>query len=128
MRWAGTGPELWRVRVDLFAERRGTARDQITAIAERLKARLTESDGDAATDRGFFGVDQGSGGAGGRNVIGMTFWIRANGIGEAAVNAVELARIVGAGEGAGPGLYDVTVVPRDAVTFPDDDRYPPRPT
>ena len=126
MRWTGAGSELWRVRVDLFTERRDPVRRELDAIAERLKAALTESDGDAATDRGYFGVDQGTGQAG-RPVLGLTFWIRADDVGGAATGAIEVARRVGAGAGAGPGLYDVTVIPRAAVTFPNDPRYPRQP-
>ena len=128
MRWTGSGSDLWRVRVDLFVERRGPMRDEIHAIAERLKGVLTQSDGDASTDPGFFGVDQGAGWPDGKDRIGLTFWVRANGIGEAAERAVDIARGVCGDEGAGSALSDVTVIPRDAVTFPGDARYPPRPT
>lgn len=127
MRWTGNGSELWRVRVDLFAERR-EIKKQANAIYEKLRNQLTESDGDRTTDRGAIGVDQGTG-ASDRNVIGMLFWVRANDVGEAATRAVDLARRIGAGDGVGPDLYDVVVIPRDAVTFPKQGRreYPQMP-
>jgi hypothetical protein len=127
MRWTGDGSELWRVRVDLFVERREPIKRQMNAIHENLKAQLTQSDGDATTDRGASGLDQGTGAAG-RDVIGILFWVRANDVGQAASTAVDVARRVGAGEGVGPGLYDVVVIPRDAVTFSKDGReYPQMP-
>lgn len=123
MHWAGQGSELWRVRVDLFAERREPARRQVGDIAGRLKTLLTQNDGDAKTG---IGVDQGTG-ATNRPVIGMSFWVRADDVGSAATTAIEIARRAGANEGAGPDLYDVVVIPRDAVVLPDDPTYPRMP-
>lgn len=79
MRWAGEGRELWRVRVDLFAEVRD-ARRQVSGISRTLSRLLEGTDGDA---RSFVGVDQGTGAAS-HPVIGLLFWVRANDVGSAA--------------------------------------------
>ena len=123
MRWAGVGSGLWRVRVDLFAERQDPRR-QINRVAERLKNLLPTNDGDPKLD---IGLDQGTG-ATGRPVVGLLFWVRADDVGGAAVTAVEVARRAGENEGVGPELYDVVVIPRAAVVLPNDPRYPPMPT
>lgn len=122
MRWVGDGAALWRVRVDLFAERREPKR-QLNAVKKQLAGMLTESDGDARTDYGAIGVDQGTG-ITRRNVIGMIFWVRADDPGAAAVRAIDVARRAGAGEGAGSEFYDVIVIPQSAVEFPNDPNYP----
>ena len=125
MRWVGDGTDLWRVRVDLFAERREPVRRQVNGVYERLSGMLTESDGDATTDPGVIGVDEGTSFTR-RNVIGMVFWVRADDAGAAAMRAIDVARDAGATEGAGPEFYDVIVIPRAAVVFPDDPNYPTR--
>lgn len=123
MRWAGEGSDLWRVRVDLFVGGRQDPRHQIDAIAETLKGLLTAKDGDPKPD---YGVDQGTG-VTDRPVIGLLFWVRADDVGGAAATAVEIALRAGASGGAGPELYDVTVIPRRAVVFPNEPRYPRMP-
>jgi hypothetical protein len=144
-RWAGAGAELWRVRVDLFAEpprpipglpigerRLGWTHfespiaSQMKSVRARLIEELTGSDGDAVTDHGDIGLDQGTGAAG-RNVIGMLFWVRADDVGQAAATAVAVARRAGEPDGVGPGLYDVTVIPRAAVSLPGEAGYPQMP-
>lgn len=60
-------------------------------------------------------------------VVGLLFWVAADDVGAAASAAVEVATKAGEGCGVGPGLYDVTVIPRDAVALPDDPRYPEMP-
>ena len=122
MRWAGTGAELWRVRVDLFAEPRD-ARHQIHAAVEALTSQLPFSNDEKAHG---VGADQGTG-ATRRNVVGLSFWVRADDVGTAATTALDVARRAGAGEGVGPELYDVVVIPRAAVVLPDDPRYPRMP-
>ena len=122
MRWAGTGAELWRVRVDLFAEPRD-ARRQINAAVEALKSLLPFSDDEKAHG---VGADQGTG-ATRRNVVGLLFWVRANDVGGAAATALDVARRAGAGEGIGPELYDVVVIPRASVVLPNDPGYPRMP-
>jgi hypothetical protein len=150
VRWAGAGAELWRVRVDLFAappqphhvqaaERKAAEPrqfgwthlsspvvHQMESVYARLKEQLTTSDSDTVTDRGDIGIDQGTGAAG-RDVIGMLFWVRADDVGRAAMTAVAVARSAGEQDGVGPELYDVTVIPRAAVSLPGDPSYPPMP-
>jgi hypothetical protein len=72
------------------------------------------------------GGDQGDG-ATGRPVVGLTFWVRAEDVGEAAVRALDLARRAGENHGVGPELYDVVVIPSAAVVSPDDPEYPHMP-
>lgn len=123
VRWAGEGSDLWRVRVDLFAEHRDPKR-QVDEIYGSLEALLTGNDGDRT--KGDSGVDQGTG-VTDRPVVGLTFWVRADNVGPAATTAVEVARRAGAKAGAGPEIYDVTVIPRNAVVLPDDSGYPRMP-
>jgi hypothetical protein len=123
MRWVGDGSELWRVRVDLFAPDRDAGRVAEAHLA--LQRQLTASD-DTATRPGEVGADQGTGIAG-RPVIGLSFWVRADDVGQAARIAVETARRAGADSGVGTDLYDVVVIPDAAVARPDDPAYPPMP-
>jgi hypothetical protein len=122
VRWAGEGSELWRVRVDLFAELRDPRR-QIDRIAKTLADLLPGNDDKG---RAGIGVDQGTGIAE-RPVVGLLFWVRADDVGAAAATAVETARRAAASADAGPDLYDVTVIPRSAVAMRDDPGYPPMP-
>jgi hypothetical protein len=123
MRWVGDGSELWRVRVDLFAPDREAAR--VAQAHQALQRELTASD-DVAPRPGEVGADQGTGVAG-RPVIGLSFWVRADDVGQAASIAVETARLAGADSGIGTDLYDVVVIPNAAVARPDDPAYPPMP-
>jgi hypothetical protein len=108
--------------VDLIAI--DAAGHRVGAVAESLRA-LLESDGSDG-ERGEVGVDQGTGAAR-QPVIGMSFWVRADDVGSAASVAVETGVRAGASHGAGPALYDVTVIPRDSVVLPDDPHYPEMP-
>ena len=99
MRWAGEGSELWRVRVDLFAEDRDGAR--VTAAHHALAAQLT-SDGEAGI-AGDVGADQGIG-VEGRPVVGLCFWVRADDVGQAASTAVETASRASSDIGLGTEL------------------------
>jgi hypothetical protein len=121
MRSAGKGSDLWRVRVDLFAEDDDGVR--VALVSENLKHLLT-GDEDGADDH--VGADQGTGLAG-RPVVGLLFWVRADDIGTAANTAVEIARRAGHSSGVGPDLYDVTLIPDAAVALPSDPEYPPMP-
>jgi hypothetical protein len=123
MRWVGDGSELWRVRVDLFAPDREAV--LVAQAHHALQRQLTASD-DAATRPGEVAADQGTGVAG-RSVIGLSFWVRADDVGQAASIAVETARRAGADSGIGNDLYDVVVIPNAAVARPDDPAYPPMP-
>jgi hypothetical protein len=123
MRWVGDGSELWRVRVDLLVPDREAVR--VTEAHHALQRELTASD-DAATRPGEAAADQGTGIAG-RPVIGLSFWVRADDVGQAASIAVETACRAGANSGVGTDLYDVVVIPNAAVARPDDPAYPPMP-
>jgi hypothetical protein len=123
MRWVGDGSELWRVRVDLFAPDRDAV--LVAQAHHAVQRQLTASD-DAATRPGEVAADQGTGVAG-RPVIGLSFWVRADDVGQAARTAVEAARRAGADSGAGSELYDVVVIPSAAVARPHDPAYPPMP-
>jgi hypothetical protein len=111
----------WRVRVDLFAEDRKGHR--VSACVDTLKELLARSMDD---QRDGVGGDQGDG-ATGRPVVGLLFWVRAEDVGDAAVRALELARLAGENHGVGPDLYDVVVIPSSAVVSPDDAAYPQMP-
>jgi hypothetical protein len=123
MRWVGDGMQLWRVRVDLFAPDQNGA--HVAAAHEALQRQLTTSD-DEAGRPGEVGADQGTG-IEGRPVVGLSFWVRADDVGQAAGVAVEAARRAGADSGVGSDLYDVVVIPDAAVTRPNDPAYPPMP-
>lgn len=110
------------MRVDLFAEPRD-ARRQINKAVEALKTLLPFGDDQKASG---VGADQGTG-ATRRNVVGLSFWVRADDVGGAATTALDVARRAGRGEGIGPELYDVVVIPRAAVVLPGDARYPQMP-
>jgi hypothetical protein len=75
---------------------------------------------------GGVGADHGLG-IEGRPVVGLTFWVRADDVGQAAKTAVESARRAGTESGVGSELYDVVVIPDAAVAIPDDPRYPQMP-
>ena len=62
-------------------------------------------------------------------MIGLVFWIRADEVGQAASLAVETARRAGAETGVGPELYEVIVLPSNAVRHPGegDPAYLPKP-
>jgi hypothetical protein len=121
MRWVGDGTELWRVRVDLFADDdRGR---RVSKCARALVALLVGAD---ASEGDGIGVDQGVG-VEGAPVIGMLFWVRADTVGAAADLAVETAQSAGRANGVGPDLYDVVVIPRPAVVDPSDASYPEMP-
>ena len=112
---------MWRVRVDLFADDGDGHR--MSACVEELRGRLSPVGDDAYSD---VGGDQGTG-ATDRPVVGLLFWVRADGVGDAADIALEAARDAGRNHGVGPELYDVVVIPRDAVVSPGDPNYPSMP-
>jgi hypothetical protein len=122
MRWVGEGSDLWRVRVDLFAEDDNGAR--VTAPHHALQRQLTSDDevgvpGEVAADQGI-GIE-------GRPVVGLLFWVRADDVGLAARTAVETANLAGTDSGLGSELYDVVVIPSAAVANPNDPKYPRMP-
>jgi hypothetical protein len=121
MRWVGDGSELWRVRVDLFAPDSEAAR--VAGAHHALQRELTGSDC-TPTRPGEVAADQGTGIAG-RPVVGLSFWVRADDVGQAASTAVETARRAGTDSGVGVDLYDDVVIPNAAVARPDDPAYPP---
>jgi hypothetical protein len=121
MHWAGTGAELWRVRVDLFAE--DNAGHRVSAAHESLRSLLTEGEG--GFEPGELGADGGLGVAGGP-VVGLLFWVRGDDVGQAATVALETAERAAVGRGVGPELYDLTIIPHSAVVFADNPRYPAR--
>jgi hypothetical protein len=115
----GCGALLWRVRVDLYASDGDPGR--VGAVGSALRAMLDEREGDPP--HGDAGADQGTGVAG-RPVVGVLFWVRADDVGAAALIAVDTAQRAGVSHGVGPALYDVTVIPENAVARPGDQRYP----
>ena len=117
--WVGTGSELWRVRVDLFVP--DDSGDWVHLAAEGLRPLLTGSD--PSIRHGDFGIDQGTGIAN-RPVVGLLFWVRADDVGQAALDAVGTARRALAAPLPDAGLYDVTVIPCAAVAT-GDPTYPP---
>ncbi len=115
MLYAGEGPDLWHVRVDLIAPDEEGAR--MSLVAEALRRQLrgvhTGHGSGAAVDQGI-GVE-------GQPVLGLLFWVRADEVGGAAVTALETARRAGAVADVGPDYYDVSLVPRSAVVGPEDE-------
>lgn len=118
MRAAGSGSHLWRARVDLFAQDDDTARVSKAATALRglLRHEGDVGSSDAGADQGL-GVTE-------RPVVGLLFWVHADDVGAAALTAVETAQRAGVAQGVGPELYDVTIIPEEAVVCPDDPSYP----
>ena len=114
------GRLLWRTRVDVFAP--DGSGHRVRAVAEALRRNLDgEEDGPDA------GVDQGTG-VEGRPVIGMVFWVRGDDVGSAATQARATAdTAIQDAYGETWPLYDVTVIPEDAVAWPGDPEYPPLP-
>jgi hypothetical protein len=109
MRFAGNGSDSWHVRVDLLApDDDGT---RVGRVAEALRSSLYGEDGHPGHGAG---VDQGTG-VEGQPVIGLTFWVRADDLGAAALTALETARRAGANADVGPAYYDVSLVPQAAV-------------
>jgi hypothetical protein len=119
MRTIGRGSGAWRVRVDLFANE--TEPRSVEALFDGL-VRLSEGD----PEREDVGIDQGLG-VTDRPVTGFLFWVRADDVGHAATTAVEIARQVGSAHGVSPDLFDVTVIPEQAVIRPQDPAYPDMP-
>ena len=119
MRWIGSGSDLWRVRVDLFVEGDGPV--EVQRCREALEQLLVDADG--AADGSGVGVDQGTG-VEGSAVVGQIFWVRGNDVGEVATLGVATATRAGRSLGIGPRLYDVVVIPRQAVVAPDDSTCP----
>jgi hypothetical protein len=112
VRWVGAGEELWRVRVDLLVDEADA--DSFGAMAERLGSRLT---GDNEPEGpGELGIDHGLGVAA-RPVLGLLFWVRADEVGGAASSAVDAARSAAAECGMAFELYDITLVPEQAVVL-----------
>jgi len=96
---------------------------RIRAAHEALRRQLTASDQESPMP-GESSADQGTG-IEGRPVVGLSFWVRADDVGEAARTALEAAQRAGAEGGVGSDLYDVVVIP---VARADDPGYPPIPT
>src|SRR5215212_7295748 len=101
MRWVGEGSDLWRVRVDLLAE----SPAPVTTASEAMLRQLPFADGEAGVGGGV-AADQGRG-IEGRPVVGLTFWVRADDVAQAARTAVEVAGRAGVESGVGSELYDV---------------------
>lgn len=54
-------------------------------------------------------------------MVGLTFWVQADDLAAAATTALATARTAGEAAEIGPGYYDVTLVPRDAIVVPWED-------
>jgi hypothetical protein len=122
MRYAGSGSELWRVRVDLFDTANSVPRPDVQEV---LRSLLGADDGEPG--RFDAGADSGRG-IEGRPVLGLLFWVRADHVGDAASIAVETAlRAARDCCGENLELYDLTLIPRSAVVLPEDPHYPVMP-
>jgi hypothetical protein len=115
MRFAGKGSDVWHVRVDLIAPDDSGSR--VTPAAEELRRLLNEDDTPAA---GGGGADQGIG-IEGQPVVGLTFWVRADDVGAAAMTALDTARLAGRAADVGADYYAVSLVPRSAILMPEDE-------
>lgn len=120
MRWAGEGPDLFSVRVDLVAP--DGSGHWVAAVADALIALLPFGDGSPH----LAGVDQGRTHEGGP-VVGLTFLVRAASFADAARTAVETATAAGENAGAGGRIYDVVLVPEEGFTLPETVRHIPQP-
>jgi hypothetical protein len=114
VRWAGSGRELWFVRVEIFvADDSGPL---VGPTAEALRRLLTRGN----PDDPFGGVDQGTGIA--EPVIGMVFSVSADGPGGAADTAISIAQRA-LGDHA-LALYGVSVFPHATAPEQRDQSYP----
>lgn len=111
--------ELWRVRVDLFAQDGDSSR--VACAASQLRVALVGigQDPEVAADQGHGVAD--------RPVVGLLFWLRASDVGSAANLSYELAIKAGMECGVGPDLYDLTLVPAKAFVLPAAAHDPPMP-
>jgi hypothetical protein len=123
-RYVGEGAQVWRVRVELFAE---DPIERVTAAWRSLDRMLPDDDGQQLRPpyNWSFAVDQGIGEA---SVVGFLFAVRADGLGTAAERAVDLARRVGGDCGVGPELFKVTLIPAEVVPVGQMEWYPPAET
>jgi hypothetical protein len=114
MRSFGDGATLWRARVLLKA---GHAQpSHMETALERLRDMLSERSGEAEPwdVGGEFGT-----GETGDATIGASFWVRADDVGAAARIAVAtMTSTTEAVTGERHSLYEVNLVPRDAVVMP----------
>jgi len=109
----GVGESRWFVRVEQFVE--GDSARLVGPSARKLNELLVE---DPANPRG--GADQGTGMA--SPVVGLTFIVRADGPGEAATLAVQIARQALGDEER--GLYGVTVIAERSAPEERPDGFP----
>lgn len=114
-----TQKPFWRVRADFFES--GSSSELIKPTAQALSSLLSPAERNMGIS-----VDQGLGVAK-RPVIGSLFWVQADTVGSAAQTAVDLASRALLSVGVSAELYDVTVIPFDAVALPDDQSYPDMP-
>ncbi len=121
MRWVGDGPELFSVRVDLVAP--DADGHSVGLLADAVIRQLPFGNGG---DRDLVGVDQGRGHEG-SPVIGLTFMVRGMDYGSAAQLAVDTALAAGADAGMPGRVYDVVLVPEDALAIPAAEREIPMP-
>jgi hypothetical protein len=106
MRWAGSGAELWFVRVEIFVDDDSARR--VGPTWDALSKLLVHGD---PADRAGHGTDQGTGMA--TPVVGMVFSVAADSPGQAAQTAYEVAT-----DALGPngrGLYGVNVIPHKSA-------------
>ena len=109
----GVGESRWFVRVEQFVM--GDSARLVGPAARKLNELLVD---DSDSPRG--GADQGTGMA--SPVVGLTFIVRADGPGEAATLAVQIARrALGEEE---RGLYGVTVIAEQSAPEERPDGFP----
>jgi hypothetical protein len=107
----GSGAEHWRVRVAVLAN--GATIHDMEAVIERLRRRLEAQPG---VDDGWGVCGEYSTGEAGDQVVGASFWVAADDVGDAASTAV--ATLVTECEGLtgrSHHLYEVLVVPHGAT-------------
>jgi hypothetical protein len=102
MRWAGSGSELWFVRVEIFVD--DDSARLVGPTWDALSRLLVHGE---PADRGGHGTDQGTGMA--TPVVGMVFSVAADSPGQASQTAVEVATNALGPDGR--GLYGVSVIP-----------------
>jgi hypothetical protein len=115
MRWAGSGDELWFVRVEMFVP--DDSGRLVSTVWDALARLLVHGD---STDGGRPGVDQGTGMA--TPVLGMVFSVAAGSPGEAAQTAVDIAHEALGDNGR--GLYGVSTFPHAAAPADRPSDYP----
>lgn len=113
MRSIGDGPSLWRVRVAVTGKR--VEPDLAESVMRYLESTLTGEQEPFDIGADFADGETGS------PIVGASFWVRAADVGAAALLAVvSMMTSYQAVTSERPSLYEVELVPREAVLLHDE--------